>query len=56
MKKDVTSFTRYLLLLIIVFVVWLVFLHKLSKDPNFKTFFGNPKETIYIYDFIEGNK
>lgn len=51
MKKDVTTFTRYLLLLFIVFIVWLFLLHKLSKDPNLKTFFGNSKETLCISIF-----
>ena len=53
MKKDVTAFSRYILLLLIVFVVWLVLIHKLSKDPNFSTFFGDTKSTLYISDFMK---
>lgn len=55
MKKDVTAFSRYVLLLLIVFVVWLVLIHKLRKDPNFATFFGDSKSTLYISDFIKTN-
>lgn len=49
MKKDITTFTRYLLLLIIVFVVWLIILHKSRNDDSFSTFFGKSKKPNSLY-------
>jgi preprotein translocase subunit SecG len=45
MKKDVTTFTRYILILLIVFLVWLFLLHKMKKDDIFMNFFGGTKSS-----------
>lgn len=53
MRKDVTTFTRYLLLLILVFVAWLLLLYKFSKDSNFATFFGKNDDSLIILHTFE---
>ncbi len=46
MKKDVTTFTRYFILLIIVFIVWLFLLHDLRQQTNFRYIFGNEESSL----------
>lgn len=40
MSKDVTTITRYFVLLLVVFVLWLFLLHHMTKYPNVQHFFG----------------
>jgi hypothetical protein len=48
MKKDVTTFTRYFFLLLIVFIVWIIMIHYVSKSPDFATFFGTNQSSLTI--------
>lgn len=52
MKKDVTTFTRYLVILFIAFILWLFLLHKFRKEDGFRALFGIKNNTMciqYIY-------
>lgn len=46
MKSDVTTFTRYFALLILIFVVWLFMIHNLRDEPVFRQIFGTEEKTL----------
>jgi len=47
MKKDVTSFTRYFAILIIVFVVWLWMIHDIkNENPIFRMIFSMDEPSL----------
>lgn len=48
MKKDVTTFTRYLVILIIIFVLWLFLIYKFRKEDVFRSLFGLKNNSLSI--------
>ena len=52
MRKDTTTFTRYFFMLLIVFVLWLIMMHRISKTPEFADFFGLQRDTLSIIKII----
>ncbi len=46
MSKDVTTITRYFILLVVVFILWLFLLHHMIKYPNVQHFFGIEQSSL----------
>lgn len=46
MRSDVTSFTRYFVILIVVFIAWLFMLKDFREERTFRQLFGIEEKTL----------
>lgn len=52
MRKDVSTFTRYFVFLLLVFVVWILLVRKVSREQNLGALFGKNNQSLSILEIV----